>query len=61
MIALYATAVKAMQDTGINYPPRPQSWIFQSYIHAVPVNPFDPANSGGLFGSALKKRVDEIY
>jgi tyrosinase len=61
MVALYAKAVKAMQDTAINYPPQPQSWIFQAYIHAVPINPFDPADSGGLRGAALKKRIDEIY
>jgi tyrosinase len=61
MIALYAKAVKAMQDPAINYPPQPKSWQFQAYIHAVPINPFDPANSGGLRGLALKKRIDEIY
>ncbi len=63
MIDLYAKAVKAMQDPAINYPPQPQSWTFQAYIHGVPSNPFDPANSGGLAnGTAeLKQRVDEIY
>lgn len=63
MIDLYAAAVKAMQDPDINYPPQPQSWIFQSYIHGVPINPFDPANSGGLRTGTpgLKKRVDQIY
>ena len=34
---------------------------FQAYMHAVPLNPFDPANSGGVYGTALKKRVDQIY
>jgi tyrosinase len=68
MMVLYALAVQAMQDPAINYPPQPQSWIFQSYIHGVPSNPFDPANAGGLFGpasspgnDALKQRIDEIY
>ena len=61
MVDLYAAAVKAMQDPAINYPPRPQSWTFQAYIHAVPLNPFDPANSGGLRGSALRRRIDDIY
>lgn len=61
MVDLYAAAVKAMQDPAINYPPQPQSWTFQAYMHAVPLNPFDPANSGGLRGAALKKRIDIIY
>ena len=61
MLALYATAVKLMQSPAINYPPQPQSWTFQAYIHAVPLNPFDPAASGGIRGSALAKRIDEIY
>jgi tyrosinase len=61
MVSLYAAAVRAMQDPAINYPPQPQSWTFQAYIHAVPLNPFDPADSGGVYGSALKKRVDQIY
>jgi tyrosinase len=63
MVDLYANAVLAMQDPEINYPPQPQSWIFQAYIHGVPINPFDPANSGGLWTGTqgLKKRVDEIY
>jgi tyrosinase len=63
MVDLYAAAVAAMQDPAINYPPQPSSWMFQAYIHGVPSNPFDPANSGGLrTGTAeLKKRVDEIY
>ncbi len=63
MLALYAAAVQAMQDPAINYPPQPQSWTFQSYIHAVPANPFDPAFSGGLPSGtpALKTRIDEIY
>src|ERR1700712_187174 len=61
MVDAYALAVKAMQDPAINYPPQPQSWTFQAYMHAVPLNPFDPANSGGLKGTALKKRIDIIY
>ncbi len=67
MVELYEKAVRAMQDPAINYPPQPQSWTFQAYMHAVPVNPFDPAYSGGLSrGSkaglaALEKRIDEIY
>jgi len=61
MVALYAQAVRAMQDPAINYPPQPQSWTFQAYMHAVPLNPFDPANSGGIRGAALKKRIEEIY
>jgi tyrosinase len=61
MVDLYAAAVKAMQDPAINYPPQPHSWTFQAYMHAVPLNPFDPANSGGIRGTALKTRVDEIY
>ena len=48
MADLYARAVEAMQDPAINYPPQPQSWTFQSYIHDVPSNPFDPANSGSI-------------
>lgn len=61
MVDLYAAAVKAMQNPAINYPPQPQSWTFQAYMHAVPLNPFDPANSGGLRGPDLKKRIDIIY
>jgi tyrosinase len=61
MADLYAAAVAAMQDPAINYPPQPQSWTFQAYIHAVPLNPFDPAVSGGIRGPALKRRIDEIY
>ncbi len=63
MADLYNDAVTAMQDPEINYPPQPRSWTFQAYIHGIPSNPFDPANSGGLFTgtAALKKRVDEIY
>ncbi len=63
MVDLYAKAVEAMQDPALNYPPQPTSWVFQSSIHGVPNNPFDPANSGGIYtGSAgLKKRIDEIY
>src|SRR3569832_1586426 len=61
MVDIYAEAVKAMQSPAINYPPQPQSWTFQAYIHAVPLNPFDPANSGGLRGQSLKTRIDEIY
>jgi tyrosinase len=63
MIALYALAVRAMQDPAINYPPQPHSWIFQSYIHSVPSNPFDPANSGGLYNGTpeLATRIDQIY
>jgi len=61
MLGLYAAAVRAMQDPAINYPPQPQSWTFQVYIHAVPVNPFDPAVSGYLYGDKLKKRIDDIY
>src|ERR1700730_11600309 len=62
MTDLYATAVKAMQAPEINYPPQPQSWTFQAHIHAVPLNPFDPANSGGVRGKeAIRKRVDIIY
>ena len=61
MVDIYAEAVKAMQNPAINYPPQPQSWTFQAYIHAVPLNPFDPANSGGLRGQSLKTRIDEIY
>src|SRR5450432_1844248 len=52
MVDLYGAAVKAMQDPAINYPPQPQSWTFQAYMHAVPLNPFDPANSGGVRGTA---------
>ena len=63
MIRRYATAVEAMQQPVINYPPQPQSWTFQAYIHGVPTNPFDPANSGGLRTgtAALIERVNEIY
>jgi len=63
MVDLYAIAVKAMQDPAINYPPQPQSWTFQGYMHAVPRDPFDPANSGGLRGGSadLKTRIDQIY
>jgi tyrosinase len=63
MIRLYAAAVEAMQQPAINYPPQPQSWMFQAYIHAVPANPFDPANSGGLRNGtpALAERVNQIY
>jgi tyrosinase len=63
MVDLYALAIKAMQDPAINYPPQPQSWTFQAYMHAVPLNPFDPANSAGLSqgSDAFKKRVDIIY
>jgi tyrosinase len=63
MVGLYALAVKAMQDPAINYPPQPQSWTFQAYMHAVPLNPFDPANSAGLPNGtpAFKDRVDIIY
>ena len=61
MLDHYATAVQAMQDPAINYPPQPQSWTFQAYMHAVPLNPFDPANSGGVRGAALKKRIDDMY
>lgn len=63
MIRLYERAVRAMQDPDINYPPQPQSWTFQAYIHGVPENPFDPATSGGLrTGTAgLRKRIDLIY
>ena len=62
MVELYEKAVRAMQDPAINYPPQPQSWTFQAYMHAVPINPFDPAYSGGLSrGKALDKRIDEIY
>src|SRR3954471_16705719 len=49
MLGLYPSAGKAMQDPAINSPPQPQSWIFQAYIHGVPANPFDPANSGGFY------------
>jgi tyrosinase len=63
MTDLYNKAVTAMQDPAINYPPQPQSWTFQAYIHGVPSNPFDPANSPGLYSgtAGLKRRVDEIY
>ena len=63
MIELYAEAVAAMQEPEINYPPRPWSWTFQSFIHGVPANPFDPANSPGLYTGTpeLKRRVDQIY
>jgi tyrosinase len=61
MADLYSAAVKAMQDPAINYPPQPQSWTFQAYMHAVPLNPFDPAVCGGVRGPALKPRVDDIY
>jgi tyrosinase len=63
MVEIYAAAVKAMQDPGINFPPQPQSWTFQAYMHAVPRNPFDPANSGGIRGgtSDLKTRIDQMY
>jgi tyrosinase len=61
MTDLYAAAVKAMQDPAINYPPQPQSWTFQAYMHAVPLDPFDPAVSGGVYGARLKQRIDEIY
>jgi tyrosinase len=61
MLGIYALAVKAMQEPAINYPPQPQSWTFQAYMHAVPLNPFDPAVSGGLWGPALKQRIDDIY
>ena len=63
MVALYEKAVKAMQDPAINYPPHPQSWTFQAYIHAAPINPFDPANSGGISrrDGSVQKRIDLIY
>jgi tyrosinase len=63
MLALYEKAVGAMQDPAINYPPQPQSWTFQSYIHYVPRNPFDPAVSGGLRNGtpAFLTRIDQIY
>jgi tyrosinase len=63
MVDAYAAAVKAMQDPAINYPPQPQSWTFQAYMHAVPRNPFDPANSGGIrHGTVdIKTRIDQIY
>ncbi len=63
MVALYEKAVRAMQDPAINYPPQPQSWTFQAYIHGVPSNPFDPALSGGLMPGSkeLAVRVDQIY
>lgn len=61
MLKLYAKAVQAMQDPAINYPPQPQSWLFQAYIHAVPTNIFDPANSGGVSQADMRKRVDLIY
>jgi tyrosinase len=63
MADLYNKAVTAMQDPAINYPPQPTSWTFQAYIHGVPANPFDPANSGGIYNgsAAMKKRIDEIY
>jgi len=63
MIRLYERAVRAMQAPELNYPPQPTSWTFQAYIHGVPINPFDPAVSGGLppASPALKKRVDLIY
>ena len=56
MADLYNAAVTAMQDPEINYPPQPRSWTFQAYIHGIPSNPFDPANSGGLYtGTAALK------
>jgi tyrosinase len=61
MVGLYASAVKAMQDPAINYPPQPQSWTFQAYMHAVPLNPFDPAVSGGAYQDDLKTRINDIY
>lgn len=63
MLTLYAKAVAAMQDPKINYPPQPQNWTFQAYIHGVPKYPFDPANSGGLYGGTdeLRTRIDQIY
>ena len=62
MADLYALAVEAMQDPAINYPPQPQSWTFQSYIHDVPSNPFDPANSGSITTQKdFEARVNQIY
>jgi tyrosinase len=61
MAEIYGAAVQAMQDPAINYPPQPQSWTFQAYMHAVPRNPFDPANSGGIRGTDLKTRIDQMY
>ncbi len=62
MVQLYAAAVEAMQNPAINYPPQPQSWTFQSYIHAVPANPFDPGNSAMLATDAeVEQRVNQIY
>ncbi|MBV8901074.1 MAG: tyrosinase family protein [Verrucomicrobia bacterium] len=63
MVGLYAQAVQKMQDPAINFPPQPQSWTFQAYIHNLPVDPFHPVESGGFRpGSpALSTRVDQIY
>jgi len=62
MAALYLRAVEAMQDPAINYPPQPQSWQFQSYVHAIPDNPFDPANAQHMTDDkAITERVNQIY
>src|SRR5579862_4122713 len=63
MIGLYAQAVQKMQDPAINYPPQPQSWTFQAYMHNLPVDPFHPVESAGFApGSpALNTRIDMIY
>lgn len=63
MLQLYEKAVRAMQAPELNYPPQPTSWTFQAYVHGVPINPFDPANSGGVRPRSpdMQKRVDLIY
>jgi tyrosinase len=62
MTALYLRAVEAMQEPAINYPPQPQSWSFQSYVHAIPDNPFDPANAQHMTDDkAITERVNQIY
>jgi tyrosinase len=63
MLGLYAQAVQKMQDPAINYPPQPQSWTFQAYMHNLPVDPFHPVESAGFIpGSpALSARIDIIY
>jgi tyrosinase len=63
MLGSYSQAVQKMQDPAINYPPQPQSWTFQAYMHNLPVDPFHPVESGGFApGSApLNARIDLIY
>lgn len=63
MVGLYAQAVQKMQDPAVNFPPQPQSWTFQSYIHNLPTDPFHPLEANGFLPGSpdLATRIDQIY